>query len=117
MRKLCKRASAVILSTAMVFSGIQISGIRTEAAQNSDFTTNLFGSNVFVFDDQDSESDIQKVIDNVYGVQETNQFGQERYALLFKPGNYESVRAKVGFYTQVAGLGENPTDTVVNELD
>lgn len=33
MRKLCKRASAVILSTAMVFSGIQISGIRTEAVQ------------------------------------------------------------------------------------
>lgn len=117
MRRLCKRASAVILSTAMVFSGIQISGIRTEAAQNSDFTTDLFGSNVFVFDDKDSESDIQQVIDNVYGVQETNQFGQERYALLFKPGNYESVRAKVGFYTQVAGLGENPTDTVVNELD
>eukprot|EP00929_Paragymnodinium_shiwhaense_P093752 TRINITY_DN53_c0_g1_i8.p1 TRINITY_DN53_c0_g1~~TRINITY_DN53_c0_g1_i8.p1 ORF type:complete len:760 (-),score=142.06 TRINITY_DN53_c0_g1_i8:520-2799(-) len=39
------------------------------------------------------------------------QFSSERYAFLFKPGKY-SVDVPVGYYTQVLGLGEDPTDVV-----
>jgi hypothetical protein len=50
--------------------------------------------------------------------QVSNQFGTQRYALLFEPGTYGSssnpLNFQVGYYTTVAGLGLSPTDTVIN---
>ena len=47
-----------------------------------------------------------------------NQFGTQRYALLFKPGTYGTaanpLNFQVGYYTAVAGLGLSPNDVVVN---
>merc|ERR1712113_800656 len=39
------------------------------------------------------------------------QFSSKRYAFLFKPGHY-NVEVPVGYYTEVAGLGESPKDVV-----
>lgn len=66
----------------------------------------------YVFDPSMSEKDIQKICDDVYQVQESNEFGHERYVLLFKPGKYD-VTIKVGFYTSVAGLGQDPSDVII----
>src|SRR4029450_8059144 len=55
---------------------------------------------------------IQSQLDAVFSSQETNQFGPQRYALLFKPGNY-AVNANLGFYTSVNGLGISPNDVTV----
>ena len=41
------------------------------------------------------------------------QFSTERYAFLFKPGNY-SADVPVGYYTSIYGLGESPNDVVFN---
>ena len=54
-----------------------------------------------------SAASIQSKLNSVFNAQVTNQFGSQRYALLFKPGTY-NVDANVGFYTQVAGLGLSP---------
>jgi hypothetical protein len=70
-------------------------------------TTPDFGANVTVFDPSTPVSTIQAKINSVYGTQQTNQFGTQRYALLFKPGTY-NVDVPVGYYTQIAGLGQNP---------
>ncbi|MEV5703673.1 RICIN domain-containing protein [Actinoallomurus sp. NPDC052274] len=67
------------------------------------------GPNVKIFDPSMSASSIQSTINSVYGSQQSNQFGTNRYALLFMPGSY-NVDVPVGFYTQVAGLGAQPTD-------
>ncbi|GHF75119.1 adenylyl cyclase [Streptomyces thermodiastaticus] len=56
---------------------------------------------------------IQKQIDDVFAVQQSNQFGTERYALAFRPGTY-NVDINVGFYTHVLGLGASPEDVVIN---
>ncbi len=44
--------------------------------------------------------------------------GTERWSLLFRPGTYgtdaEPLQIKVGYYTEVAGLGASPSDTVIN---
>ncbi|MGP9022533.1 RICIN domain-containing protein [Streptomyces sp. BR1] len=71
------------------------------------------GPNVSVFDPSMSSAAIQSRLDQVFGQQETNQFGAQRYALLFKPGSY-NVDANVGFYTQVAGLGLSPDAVTIN---
>ena len=70
------------------------------------------GPNVLVFDPSMSTSDIQTTVDAVEAQQIDNQFGSERYELLFKPGTYGSatdpLNFQVGYYTAVAGLGLSP---------
>merc|ERR1711957_195529 len=44
------------------------------------------------------------------------QFGQQRYALLLRSGNYGSLRIPVGYYTSVAGVGLRPADVVVHQF-
>jgi hypothetical protein len=71
------------------------------------------GPNVSVFDPSMSASAIQNRLNQVFNQQVENQFGQQRYALLFKPGSY-NVNANVGFFTQVAGLGLVPDAVNIN---
>lgn len=65
------------------------------------------GPNVKIFDPSMPSSDIQNTVDSVFSKMETNQFGNERYAFLFKPGSY-NVNVNVGFFTSVLGLGKTP---------
>jgi hypothetical protein len=77
-----------------------------------------FGPNVTIFTPSMSRADIQAKVDAVAAGQLTNQFGPQRYALLFQPGTYGSaadpLNFQVGYYTSVAGLGLSPNDVVVN---
>src|SRR6476469_8309714 len=77
-----------------------------------------FGSNVLIFDPSMSRSQIQTAVDSVASQQVSNQFGTQRFALLFKPGTYGSstdpLNFQVGYYTSVAGLGQSPDDVVIN---
>ena len=72
-----------------------------------------FGPNVYVFDPSMSSSSIQTTLNNVFNTQKLNQFGTQRYALLFKPGTY-SAEANIGYYTSIQGLGQNPDDVTIN---
>jgi hypothetical protein len=61
---------------------------------------------------------IQKTVDRIAAAQTDNQFGADRFAILFAPGTYGSrerpLSFKVGYYTSVAGLGRSPADVVIN---
>src|SRR3954453_12201701 len=74
--------------------------------------------NVTVFDPSMPTSQIRAAVDAVYAQQVDNEMGTERHALLFKPGVYGSVAdpliVRVGYYTEVAGLGRNPNDVTIN---
>ncbi|MDX6358156.1 MAG: hypothetical protein QOH37_1210 [Nocardioidaceae bacterium] len=76
------------------------------------------GPNVYVFDPSMPVGQIQATVDAVSAQQLGNQFGTERYSLLFKPGTYgsaaEPLNFEVGYYTEVAGLGRSPGDVVIN---
>jgi hypothetical protein len=67
----------------------------------------VLGPNVYVFTPSMAASSIQATVDSVFAQQEANQFGAQRYALLFEPGTY-STYANIGFYTSIAGLGLSP---------
>src|SRR5277367_4078828 len=77
-----------------------------------------FGPNVYVFTPSTPLSEIQAAVDAVANTQVSNQFGTQRYALLFEPGTYGSsttpLNFQVGYYTDIAGLGASPNDTVIN---
>jgi hypothetical protein len=72
-----------------------------------------FGPNVDIFDPSMSSASIQSTLDSVFNTQKLNQFGTQRYALLFKPGTY-SAEANIGYYTSIQGLGQNPDDVTIN---
>ena len=72
-----------------------------------------FGPNVTIFEPATPAATIQSTLDSIFALQESSEFGVGRYALLFKPGTYD-VDARIGFYTQVSGLGLSPNDVVIN---
>jgi hypothetical protein len=71
-----------------------------------------FGSNVYIFNTSMPTSTIQNDINSIWSQQQSNQFGTQRYELMFEPGTY-NVSVPVGFYTEVVGLGQNPSQTVI----
>ncbi|WP_230686785.1 adenylyl cyclase [Catellatospora vulcania] len=77
-----------------------------------------FGANVTVFDPSMPVSQIQATLDATHTAQVDNEMGANRYAFLFKPGTYgtaeQPLQIKVGYYTEIAGLGASPTDVVIN---
>ncbi|MEV0900861.1 glycosyl hydrolase family 28-related protein [Actinoplanes sp. NPDC049802] len=77
-----------------------------------------FGTNVTIFDPSMPVSDIQATLDATYTKQVDNEMGTARYAYLFKPGTYgtaeKPLQIKVGYYTEITGLGANPGDVVIN---
>jgi hypothetical protein len=77
-----------------------------------------FGPHVIVFDPGMAVSAIRATADAIHARQVDNEMGTDRYTLLFKPGQYgtatEPLQLKVGYYTEVAGLGASPADVVIN---
>ena len=77
-----------------------------------------FGQNVVVFTPSMPQSQIQGTLNAISTQQVPNQFGSQRYAVLFEPGTYGSGQSplvfQLGYYTQVAGLGATPSGVVIN---
>ncbi|HEY2027512.1 MAG TPA: coagulation factor 5/8 type domain-containing protein [Gemmatimonadaceae bacterium] len=76
-------------------------------------TTPDFGPNVTIVGPATPATTIQSTLDSIFALQQSSEFGAGRYAVLFEPGHYD-VDARVGFYTQVSGLGRSPDDVVIN---
>ncbi len=93
-------------------------GIAALAAPSVSSNHPDFGPNVYIFTPDMPQSEIQATVDAVANQQVSNQFGTQRYALLFEPGTYGSstnpLNFQVGYYTTVAGLGLSPNDVVIN---
>jgi hypothetical protein len=83
-------------------------------------TGGALGPNVYIFTPSMPQSSIQSTLDSIASQQVSNQFGSQRYAVLFEPGTYGSktdpLIFQVGYYTTVAGLGLNPSDVTINGL-
>jgi hypothetical protein len=76
------------------------------------------GATTLVFDPSMPVAEIQATVDRIHAQQVDDEMGTARYALLFKPGIYgtdtQPLQMKVGYYTEVAGLGDSPSDVVIN---
>ncbi len=115
MRGMTVRLAAVVTLAGCVL-GFAADAASASAA-NHNPAPNL-GPNVTVFTPSTPEATIQSTLDTIATQQVGNQFGPERYAILFEPGTYGSasdpLAFQVGYYTQVAGLGAEPGDVVIN---
>ena len=105
-------AGAVVIGAFAATTGaLATTALAAPAAPN-------FGPNVYIFNPTMPQSEIQAKVDAVATQQVSNEFGTQRFALLFEPGTYGSsanpLNFQVGYYTTVAGLGLSPKDVVVN---
>ncbi|MEH1101767.1 adenylyl cyclase [Micromonospora sp. CPCC 205561] len=77
-----------------------------------------FGPNVTIFEPGTPVAEIQATLDAAHTRQVDAEMGTARHAYLFKPGSYgtaaQPLQVKVGYYTEVSGLGASPTDVTVN---
>jgi hypothetical protein len=94
------------LARAVLLAALVYSAFPAMAA--SPTRTDL-GANVLIFNPSMPAAAIQRRIDDVYAIQQHNEFGAERNALMFLPGEYK-VDIPIGFYTEVVGLGASPDD-------
>jgi hypothetical protein len=123
-----RRRQSVLLTTLTAVAVVLVSGPALAAAPSAATAAPTaapavangmeLGPNVYVFDPSMPQSEIQATVDSIAAQQVPNQFGTERYALLFMPGTYGSaadpLNFQVGYYTEVAGLGVSPEDVVIN---
>jgi hypothetical protein len=119
-RRVSRLARGLVVAIAVVAGGVAITG--AAAASRHAIRTAVavpdFGPNVRIFDPSMSKGEIKATVDAIASQQVSNQFGTQRYALLFRPGSYGSsadpLNFEVGYYTEVAGLGSSPSDVSVN---
>jgi hypothetical protein len=113
LRRILLLTAAAALAIAGLTAALPGSARAAAAAAAPDF-----GPNVYIFTPSMPQSQIQATVDSIADQQVPNQFGTQRYTLLFEPGTYGSVAEplvfQVGYYTQVAGLGAMPGDVVIN---
>ena len=72
-----------------------------------------FGDNVLLFDADMDMAAMQKTLDALHKQQEKDEFSNNRYALLFKPGDYD-LDVTIDYYMHAAGLGQVPSDVTIN---
>lgn len=105
---------ALALSAAIVVSTASAASLAGASAQGLPDLS----PNVTVFDPSMPVGEIQATVDAVYAQQVDAEMSTNRYAFLFKPGVYgtasQPLQLKVGYYTEVAGLGASPTDVTIN---
>ncbi|MFC1426500.1 chitobiase/beta-hexosaminidase C-terminal domain-containing protein [Streptacidiphilus sp. N1-12] len=122
-------AAAINVSATTTVKAIGIkSGLTNSAVASATYTigtsagcpaqsdTPDFGPNVHIYDPSMSSATIQAALDAHFNQMKdtaTAQFSENRVADLFKPGTY-TVNDNVGYYTSVAGLGQNPDDVTIN---
>jgi hypothetical protein len=111
-------AGALALALALTATGTLTGSAASAAPARPGTTGPNLGANVTVFDPAQPVEQIQATLDAAYAKQVDNEMGTARYAFLFKPGTYgtadQPLQVKVGYYTEVSGLGASPADVVIN---
>lgn len=123
MRKIARLAVSAALLGAAALTATAVGTANASAAPSPaslcpDANIAMFGPNVCVFTPSMTQAAIQNDVNAIYAQQVTNEMGAARYALLFEPGTYGSQSAPldipVGYYTEVDGLGQDPSGVVIN---
>jgi hypothetical protein len=122
-RRLLPAATAVLIGAWLAVGPLAPAAVAAPVAPAAGAVTpsttgGAFGPDVYVFSPAMPQASIQSTLDSISSQQVSNQFGSQRYAILFEPGTYGSTADplifQVGYYTTVAGLGLVPGDVTIN---
>jgi hypothetical protein len=119
-RKYLAALAAALLATAGACVALAPVAASADTSLCPDANVVAFGPDVCVFTPSMTQAAIQTDLNNIstQQVPVASQFDGARYAIFFEPGTYGSSASplvfQVGYYTEVAGLGYMPQDTVIN---
>ena len=88
------RCAAALLAASL---GVLPAAAQAATSGGAPPTGGSLGPNVNVFTPSMPQSSIQSTLNTIYNQQTSNQFGTQRYALLFEPGTYGSAADPLDF--------------------
>ncbi|ROS75349.1 adenylyl cyclase [Cellulomonas sp. PhB143] len=115
-----RSAPAIAAATAVLIAATTLTAGAAQAAprQTIDPKNPDFGPNVTIFTPKTPQAEIQAKMDALHDKQVDAETSSDRYGVYFAPGEYGSdadpLQFGVGYFTEVAGLGESPDDVTVD---
>ncbi len=94
--------------------------IASEQSEAMALDIKLFGNTLNLYSPTDDVNTINsqlKAISDVQMKASLSEFTDNRYAIVFKPGDYNINTVNIGFYTQVLGLGKTPYETKIRNIN
>ncbi|MCL1942323.1 MAG: T9SS type A sorting domain-containing protein [Candidatus Azobacteroides sp.] len=77
----------------------------------------LFGPDIYIYSPTDNPAAISKEINDIHELMFHQEFGTDRYAFYFKPGDYTATEyLKIAYYTHIGGLGKTPYEVKLNDV-
>ena len=112
------RIAAVATGTALIASALLAAPATAAPPRAVDPFDPDFGPNVTIYSPDTPVADIRAELDALHAQQVDAEMSTERQAVYFLPGEYGSaadpLQVKVGYYTELAGLGASPEDVTVH---
>ena len=112
-RVVAATAGAAIMASALIATPAMAAPPRAVDPFHPDF-----GPNVTIYSPDTPVADIQADLDALHAQQVDAEMSAERRSVYFLPGQYGSaedpLQVKVGYYTEVSGLGASPEDVTVH---
>ncbi|WP_194408824.1 glycosyl hydrolase family 28-related protein [Microbacterium cremeum] len=112
------RLGAVAAGAALVTSALLATPATAAPPRAVDPFAPDLGPNVTIYTPDTPLADIQADLDALHAQQVDAEMSTNRQAVYFLPGQYGSaedpLQVKVGYYTEIAGLGASPEDVTVH---
>lgn len=112
------RIAAVATGTALIASALLAAPATAAPPRAVDPFDPDFGPHVTIYSPDTPVADIRAELDALHAQQVDAEMSTERQAVYFLPGEYGSaadpLQVKVGYYTELAGLGASPEDVTVH---
>ena len=88
---------------------------QTISTEQYSYDYDTFGKNTKVYSPADPQQAIQEDIYEFYN--NRGQFSKERFAALFKPGDYNELDLLMSYYMTFSGLGQSPEDVELGKFN
>ncbi|WP_235007883.1 glycoside hydrolase family 55 protein [Microbacterium timonense] len=113
-----RMAAAVVGAAALVAGALLAAPAAAAPPRAVDAYHPDFGPNVTIYSPDTPAADIQADLDALHLQQVDAEMSTARKAVYFLPGQYgtadDPLQVKVGYYTEIAGLGASPEDVTVH---
>ena len=107
-------AAALAVTAAMIAVAGTAGAAHAAPGQQVDPFAPDFGPNVEVVSPDTPLDEVQAMLDDLAAAQVDAEMSTARHSVLFLPGAYgtaaDPLQARVGYYTEIAGLGASPED-------
>ncbi len=111
-------AAALAVTAAMIAVAGTAGAAQAAPGQQVDPFAPDFGPNVEMVSPDTPLDEIQAMLDELAAAQRDAEMSTARHSVLFLPGAYgtaaDPLQFRVGYYTEVAGLGASPEDVDIN---